>query len=76
MSTSCQQPSDIDLLRRTFPSWGFAAVWQAAASGPDNRRLVAIKGTTVLSAATADDLAAKVTAATIAEALRADDDGD
>ena len=70
MSTSCQQPSDIDLLRRTFPSWGFAAVWQAAASGPDSRRLVAVKGEQVLSAFTAEDLAAKVTAESIAEALR------
>jgi hypothetical protein len=70
VSTSCQQPSDIDLLRRTFPSWGFAAVWQAAASGPDSRRLVAVKGEQVLSAFTAEDLAAKVTAESIAEALR------
>ena len=51
-------------------SWGFAAVWQAAASGPDSRRLVAVKGEQVLSAFTAEDLAAKVTAESIAEALR------
>jgi hypothetical protein len=69
-------PSDIDLLRAAFPSWSFAAVWQAAASGPDSRRLTAARGTTVLSAANADDLAAKVTAAQIAAALTGDDDGD
>ena len=71
MGTSCQ-PSDVELLRHTFPSWTFGAVWQAAASGPDSRRLVAIKGGTVLSAWTADDLAAMVTAESIAEALRED----
>jgi hypothetical protein len=40
------------------------------ASGPDQRRLMAVKGETVLSAWTADDLAAMVTAESIAEALR------
>jgi hypothetical protein len=71
MGTSCQ-PSDIDLLRHTFPSWSFAAVWQAAASGPDNRRLVAIKGSTVLSAPDADSPASRIVAEQLAEALRED----
>ena len=69
MDTSCQ-PSDVDLLRRTFPSWAVAAVWTAVNSGPDRRRLVAIKGETVLGAWNADDLASQIVAAQLAEALR------
>ena len=69
MATSCQ-PSDIDLLRAAFPSWSFGTIWISAASGPDQRRLMAIKGDAVLSAWRADDLAAMVTAESIAEALR------
>jgi hypothetical protein len=72
--TSCQQPSDIQLLRAAFPSWSFASVWTSVASGPDQRRLMAIKGEQVLSAWTADDLAAMVTAEQIAGALRQDDE--
>jgi hypothetical protein len=72
MGPSCQ-PSDVDLLRRMFPSWSFAAVWQAAASGPDKRHLVAIKGSTVLSARDADSLATQITAEKIAAALREQD---
>jgi hypothetical protein len=68
------QPSDVQLLRHTFPSWSFASAWQAVASGPDKRRLVAIKGTTVLSAWDADSLASQIIAAQLAEALRETDD--
>jgi hypothetical protein len=57
-------------VRAAFPSWSFASVWTAVASGPDQRRLMAVKGETVLSAWTADDLAAMVTAESIAAALR------
>jgi hypothetical protein len=69
MRQSCQ-PSDIELLRAAFPSWSIAAVWTAVASGPDKRRLVAIRGEQVLSAWDADSLAAMVTAESIAAALR------
>ena len=72
MQTSCQ-PSDLELLRHTFPSWSFAAVWTAVASGPDKRRLMAVKGEVVLSAWDADSLASQVVAEQLAEALREDD---
>jgi hypothetical protein len=74
VNTSCQ-PSDVELLRRAFPSWSIAAVWTAVASGPDKRRLVAIRDDVTLSAWNADDLAAKVTAESIAEALREEENG-
>ena len=74
MGQSCQ-PSDIELLRAAFPSWSVGAVWTAVASGPDKRRLVAIRGDVTLSAWNADDLAAKVTAESIAEALREEENG-
>ena len=72
MNTSCQ-PSDVELLRHTFPSWSIASVWTAVNSGPDKRRLVAIKGSTVLSAWDADSLASQIVAEGIAEALRGQD---
>jgi hypothetical protein len=73
-STPSSGPDDIALLRATFCGWTFGSVWITAASGPDRRRLVAIRGEVVLSAWTADDLAAELTAATIAAALRREDD--
>lgn len=68
------QPSDIELLFTTFPAWSFGAVWTTAASGPDRRRLLAIKGGVILAAWNADDLAAQVVAEDIAAALRDGDD--
>jgi hypothetical protein len=73
MGESSQQPSDVDLLRHTFPSWSVAAVWTAVNSGPDRRRLVGIKGSTVLSAWDADTLASQIVAEQLAEALREDE---
>jgi hypothetical protein len=70
------QASDVELLRHTVPSWGFAAVWTAVSSGPDRRRLVAIKGETVLGAWNADDLASQIVATQLAEALREDDEAE
>lgn len=64
------QPSDVELLRHTFPSWVFGVVWQAANSGPDNRRLWAIRGGVILSAPDADSLARQVIAEQIAEGER------
>jgi hypothetical protein len=69
LSTS-SQPSDIELLSNTFSGWAFGAVWTTAATGPDHRRLVAIKGGIILSAWDADTLATQVTAEQIAAALR------
>ena len=73
MGTSCQ-PSDIDLLRAAFPSWSFGSIWISAGTGPDQRRLMAVKGEVTLSAWTADDLAAMVTAESIAAALREEEE--
>jgi hypothetical protein len=64
------QPSDIELLSNTFSGWSFGAVWTTAATGPDHRRLVAIKDGIILSAWDADALATQVTAEQIAAALR------
>src|SRR5262249_46878230 len=73
VSTS-SQPSDLELLRHAFPDWSIGALWTSAASGPDYRRLLAIRGEVILSAANADSLASKITAETIAAALRGDDE--
>jgi hypothetical protein len=52
--------SDLEALRQDFPSWTFGSIWTAAASGPDRRRLVAIRDGVILSAWTAGDLAAEI----------------
>lgn len=70
MNDPASSPSDIDLLRHTFPSWSFASVWNTANSGPDKRRLVAVRGETVLTAWDADSLASQVTAMQIAELMQ------
>lgn len=64
------QPSDLDLLRATFSSWEFGSVWSTAASGPDHRHLVAVKGDVVLTAWDAESLASQIVAAGIAAALQ------
>jgi hypothetical protein len=56
---SCQ-PDDIARLREQFPGWTFGTVWTAAASGPDRRRLTAIRNGVILSAWSAEDLAAAI----------------
>jgi hypothetical protein len=67
------QPSDIELLSATFPGWTFTSAWITAATSADRRRLIAVKDEVTLSAWTADDLAAQVTAENIAAALREDE---
>jgi hypothetical protein len=52
--------SDVDQLRQQFPSWSFGTVWATAASGPDRRRLLAMRNGIILSAWTAGDLAAEI----------------
>ena len=59
MGTSCQ-PSDIDLLRATFPSWDIEARWTVAGTGPDSRYLLASRGGVTVSAWTPEDLAAEI----------------
>src|SRR5262249_54863397 len=68
------QPSDLELLRHTFPEWTFGALWTSAASGPDYRRLVAIRRPVILSAPHPDGLATQITAEQIAAALRGQDE--
>jgi hypothetical protein len=47
----------LDQLREQFPEWRFGAVWVTAASGPDQRLLVAVRNRVTLSAFDADNLA-------------------
>jgi hypothetical protein len=54
------QPSDIARLREQFPGWTFGTVWATAASGPDVRRLWAMRDGILLSAWTAVELAADI----------------
>jgi hypothetical protein len=54
------QPPDVARLREQFPGWTFGAVWTTAASGPDRRRVWAMRDGILLSAWTADDLAIDV----------------
>ncbi len=43
-------PSDLAALRAEFPAWRFGTIWASAASGPDKRRLTAVKDGILLSA--------------------------
>ena len=61
-------------LRATFPDWTFEANWITVASGPDRRHYLAHRGDTTVSAWSVDDLAAQVTAESIARALRETDE--
>jgi hypothetical protein len=54
------EPSDLDDLRQRFPAWQFSTVWATAASGPDQRRLIAYQGTVIVSAWEAAELAATI----------------
>jgi hypothetical protein len=53
-------PDDIASLRDQFPGWTFGTVWATAASGPDARRLWAVRDGYLLSAWTAGELAAEI----------------
>jgi len=50
--------SDLDQLRGEFPDWQIGSVWATAATGPDARRLYAQRGTVLLTAWEAAELAA------------------
>jgi hypothetical protein len=51
------QPADLARLRDQFPGWTFGVVWTTAASGPDRRRIWAIRNGVILSAWDASALA-------------------
>ena len=51
---------DIDRLRAQHPAWTIAAVWDSAASGPDHRRLAAVREGIRLTAWTAAELSAQI----------------
>jgi hypothetical protein len=53
-------PDDIQRLRDQFPCWTFGTAWTAAASGPDARRLWAVRDGYLLSAWTASELASEI----------------
>ncbi len=50
-------PAEIAQLREQFPHWRFGTVWASAATGPDQRRLWAVKDGILLSAWNAAALA-------------------
>ena len=52
--------SDLEQLRSEFPGWQFGSVWASAATGPDARRLYAQRGTVLLTAWEAAELAAGI----------------
>jgi hypothetical protein len=51
------EPSDLTDLRQRFPEWYFGAEWTTAATGPDRRRLWAVKEGTTYTAWSAAALA-------------------
>jgi len=55
--TDARQPvTDIDRLKRDHPRWLIGSVWASAASGPDARRLVAVRDGIQVHAWTAAEL--------------------
>jgi hypothetical protein len=69
-------PGDLEQLQRLYEDWVITAAWSAAASGPDRRHLTARKGSVVLSAFSADDLAALIAAEVLVAALRREEAGE
>ena len=59
-------PDDLARLRERHPGWTSRAVWTSAASGPDRRRLTAIREGIILSA---------WGAAALSESVRREEDG-
>jgi hypothetical protein len=57
---SSSQPPDVARLREQFPGWTFGTVWTTAASGPDRRRVWAMRDGILLSAWDAAELAARI----------------
>jgi hypothetical protein len=54
------QPPNVARLREQFPSWTFGTVWATAAIGPDRRQVWAMRDGILLSASTAEALAADI----------------
>jgi hypothetical protein len=54
------EQSDLDQLRGEFPDWQIGSIWASAATGPDARRLYAQRGTVLLTAWEAPELAANI----------------
>jgi hypothetical protein len=52
------EQSDMDQLRGEFPDWQIGSIWATAATAPDARRLYAQRGTVLLTAWEAAELAA------------------
>jgi hypothetical protein len=52
--------TDLDRLREEFPGWRFGTVWASAASGPDRRRLYAVKDGITVTAWNRFELAADI----------------
>jgi hypothetical protein len=52
--------NDLQELRAAWPEYAIGTLWQARASGPDARRYIAVKGSVVLSAWSAAELAAAI----------------
>jgi hypothetical protein len=52
--------SDIDQLREQHPLWAIGSVWTAAATGPDNRKLWATRGSVTVQAWTAESLSEQI----------------
>jgi hypothetical protein len=53
-------PEDIARLREQWPGWTFGTVWASAATGPDQRRIWAMKRGFLLSAWNAAELSASI----------------
>jgi hypothetical protein len=53
-------PDDLAQLRQDHPGWTFGTVWTTVGSGPDQRRIVAIRDGIILSAWSAEAVAADI----------------
>jgi len=62
--------SDIDRLKRDHPGWFIGSVWASAASGPDARRLVAVRDGIQVHAWTAAELSQLISYEEAAQANR------
>lgn len=59
-STPDRPAPDIDRLREAHPLWTITATWASAASGPDHRRLAAVRQGVRVVAWTPAELAAQI----------------
>ena len=72
MTDSCPPADDIGQLKRDHPEWAIGSVWASAASGPDVRRLVAMRDGIQVHARTAAELSRLIS---YEEAAQADPPG-